>query len=352
MQQAPVEATAPVLVQPNPINLRLNRMVTDRVGHLRRPPRGRGFHPSSLHRLCPVFHYYETTARDRLSVIPAESYQFMLTCADANTRKFSGALKLEFAVGDAIHQLVQYQLGAAGVLWGKWACASCGAKVGPSWMPRVTMQGVGDQPVYDGAPCVQCNGRNRRSKQSWIYLEPSIKDEKWGVNGKCDGDLRVTRKDVTYRCALEIKSINEYGWGEGKRKSWADIALAEGWTPPEGWVPEAPSKPLPKDEHVTQASIYAHLLGVPFVYFVYVNKNQVSKWKERMVPVDQAAVGKAVQTMTSANRGLELGQPPLEARLCPDIREDTARECPACELCWGKAPAANFWSDEEALRAP
>jgi hypothetical protein len=161
-------------------------------------------------------------------------------------------------------------------------------------------------------------------------------------------------KEVHYRCALEIKSINEYGWGEGKKKPWEDVAVLEGWTPPEGWRPgpEHPAKVLPKEEHVTQASTYAWLMGLPHLYFIYVNKNKASTWKEMMVPMDQGVVATATQKMSAANQGIAQGRPPLEARICPDIREESARECPAVEPCWGCKPAANFWTDEDALRAP
>lgn len=366
----PVAATAPPPVQiapedvPPPINLRLIKMVTNRLDALPGRPRSPGYHPSELHRMCPVFHYFVAEARKKLAVEPAQSLAFLRACANAKVRQFPGHLMLEFELGDKIHQQVQFHLGVNGVLWGLWQCAHCETVVGPRFMPRVTVVGSGGQPVHDGAPCVRCKGRNRRQKWSWLYLEPKAESKEWGIKGRCDGLLLVTRtvkvgkgkkaveKQIHYRCALEIKSINEYGWGEGKRKPWEEIAIQDGWAPPEGYRPEPAAKPLPKEEHVTQASIYAWLMELPQLYFIYVNKNKASKWKEKMVPMDPVVIGVATQKMTAANQGIAQGRPPLEARICPDIREDTARACPAVEPCWGCKPAANFWTDEDALRAP
>lgn len=357
----PVQGAAPVEVPP-PINLRLIKMVTNRLDALPGRPRSPGFHPSELHKMCPVYHYFVEDARSKLAVEPAKSLAFLRACFDA--RK-PGKLMLEFELGDQIHAQVQFHLGVSGVLWGLWMCPNCEYIVGPGFMPRVTIKGQAGQPVFDGAPCMRCNGRNRRNKWSWSYLEPKAESKEWGVKGRCDGLLVVTRtikegkgkneveKTIHYRCALEIKSINEYGWGEGKRKPWEDVAIQEGWTPPGGWTPEPPSKPLPQEDHVTQASTYAWLLELPHLYFIYVNKNKASTWKEVMVPMDRGVIGVAVQKMTAANQGKAQGRPPLEARICPDIREDTARECPAVEPCWGCKPAANFWdTDKEVFRAP
>lgn len=348
-------------VLPPAINLRLNKLVVNRLDRLPGKPRGKGFHPSELHRMCPVFHYFTATAREGLSTDAGTNLAFLRSCYDSKADQFPGHLQLEFELGDAIHAQVQFHLGVNGVLWGRWMCPHCEARTEPGWMPRVTIRGRGGQPVVDGAPCTRCKGRNRRQRYSWRYLEPSIKSDEWGVNGRCDGDIRVSRvagkgkKKATYhyRCALEIKSINEYGWSEGRKKAWEEVALMEGWTPPADWTLEPArahqnpdwDKTLPLHKHKTQANTYAWLMGVPFLYFVYVNKNKASKWKEMMVPTDLSGMGIATQKMTAANQGMKLGRPPLEARICPDIREDSARNCPAVERCFGCKPAENFWDD-------
>lgn len=338
---AAVPVAAPPALQP--INLRLNKMILDRLDQLPGRPRAAGFHPSELHRLCPVYHYFVEDARAKLAVEPGLSMAFLRAAVNSKASEFPGRLQLEFELGDAIHQQVQFHLGVNGVLWGLWMCPHCETKVGPGFMPRALLDGRRGSPVVDGAPCVSCHGRNRRSKWSWLYLEPAAESAEWGIKGRCDGELRVARGDVLYRCALEIKSINEYGWGEGKKKAWEDYALADGWTPPPTWRPEPAAQPLPKVEHVTQASTYGWLLEMEMIYFIYVNKNQVSKWKEIMVPVDRGHLHDVTRKMTAANLAGQLQRPPLESRMCPDIREDTARACPAVEKCFGCRPAVNFW---------
>ena len=327
-----------------PVNLRLNRLVVSRLDILRDAPRAAGYHPSELHRMCPVYKYFEESARVGLaSDDPRPHLEFLLRCLEAKTKKFPGRLKLEFAVGDAIHQMVQFHLGVNGLLWGRWKCPACGRVTKYGQMPRVIVTGLEGQPVPVGAGCNACGGQNRREEFSWLYLEPKVISEELGVTGNCDGDLRVVRGDVIYECILEIKSINEYGWTEGKRPPWTDIALQEGWTPPADWVPPYPSKPLPKEEHVLQASVYAHFKKKPWLYFIYVNKNQVNRWKEIMVAPDPMAIEDAKRKIQACNVGLEAKKPPLSDRACPDPREVEAKECPAFEQCWGHKPTPNLW---------
>jgi len=326
------------------VNLRLLRMVTGRLDALRESPRRAGYHPSELHRMCPVFHFFVDQARMGLaSDDPRPHFEFLMAVQDAKTRKFPGRLRLEFEVGDAIHQMVQFHLGVVGVLYGRWRCPACGARTRYGQMPRMRVDGVGGRPVVVGAPCRACKGRNRRSKHQWEYLEPRVTSEEWGVEGRCDGDLRVQRGDTLYECALEIKSINEYGWGEGQKKHWEEMAIEDGWTPPVGWVRPRPARPLPQEDHVMQASTYAWLMGREWLYFIYVNKNQVSRWREIMVPPNAEAVRIAQEKMSACNRGQEQKRPPVEARICPDPREVTARACPAAERCFGQAPPPNLW---------
>jgi len=328
-----------------PRTFKLGKAVIDRLSLLRDTPRSPGFHPSELHRLCPVYHFFMEKARAGLgSNDPQPHFEFLLKVLEAKAKIFHPRLKLEFEVGDAIHQMLQYHLGAIGVLWGVWQCPICKTTTKAGYMPRVTIDGIGGVPVQDAAPCYGCNGVNRRQRNPWIYLEPRVRDEEWNVSGMCDGDLRIARHGV--RAALEIKSINDFGWAEGKHPKWQDVAVEEGWTPPPGWIPPEPSagRELPYPHHITQASTYAAFMGVDWLYFIYVNKNQVSKWKEFLVPADKVALAEARAKMASANKGLEMNRPPIEARTCADPREKAARECPAASLCFpDHRPAASFW---------
>lgn len=327
-------AAAPPTPKPLPTvpasvgNLHLNRMVMERVKRMVDKPRRPGFHPSELHAMCPVFHYFKTEAHAGLaSDAPQPHYDFLMECLKHSGRRW-GHLRLEFEIGDAVHQMVQYHLGVLGLLWGAWKCPHCHAITKAGFMPRVEVPNTEGQPVWEGAPCDRCNGLNRRERHSWIYLEPMIAAPEWDVTGNCDGDLRVSRGPVAYRMVLEIKSMNQAEFS-GKTNTI-----------------------LPKPEHVTQASMYAHFLGASHIYFIYVCKDQVSKWKEFMVPPDPMAIAQAKTKMTAALTGLNTKAPPLHARICPSVNEQEARACPAVVKCFGCKPQASLWdnaSNEEVF---
>lgn len=309
---------------PYPRALALNREVKAHMQMVRGKPRAHGFHPSEMPYLCPVLFYFVQEARnDLLSDDPktvAEAFEFLGKVLDAKEHQFSPGLKLEFRVGDAIHSEVQFRLGALGKLWGRWKCISCHAVTAQGWMPRVWEKDVNGGVVATPAPCVRCNGANRRDRMPWVYLEPKVENKRWGIVGHADGDLRVQVNGWWYRYILEIKSINRAGF-EGKRG------------------------PLPKAEHITQASIYAWLMGVDYIQFIYVCKDQVQRWKEFIVPVDTAAVEMVKRKILAVRNATEQGKPPLEARVCPSVRDEMAKSCPAVERCFGCKPAASFWDE-------
>jgi hypothetical protein len=215
-------------------------------------------------------------------------------------------------------------------------------------MPRTEIPDIKGRPMMDAAPCQVCDGRNLLAKVPWEYLETGIDNERfareYGFVGHMDGDLRLVYNGVPVRAALEIKSIHEYGFGEGKREYWVDKALANGWTPPPRWSQEQPRTPLPKPGHIVQDSLYAWCLEIPYLCFVYVNKNACHEWKEFVVPLDMRPVHDAVGRVATYRKARAVGAPPLHARACPDIREKRAMACPAVERCFGQKPPENFWS--------
>jgi hypothetical protein len=307
---------------PPPLALGLNKLVKAHITLSRGVPRAPGFHPSDLPRMCPVLVRIEDQAReDVASDDPqriAAGFKFMQDLVNAKKDSFSPEVQLEFRVGDEIHAEVQYRLGVLGLLWGKWQCDYCYAVTDEGWMPRMWMPDMNGEPLAEAAPCVKCNGLNRRGKKPWRYLEPKVENAEWGVTGHCDGDLRIPHSGHWYRYILEVKSINSAGF-EGKRG------------------------PLPQPDHVTQASVYAWLLGVDYICFVYVCKDQVSKWKEFVVPVDRVAIADAQNRMRAVIESRAKNELPLKARACPSVQDERAKACPAVEKCFGCRPAANFW---------
>jgi hypothetical protein len=309
---------------PYPRALALNREVKAHLQLQRGTPRSHGFHPSEMPYLCPVLFYYAEEARtDLLSNDPmkvAAAFEFIRKMVDAKDQKFGPGLKMEFRVGDAIHAEVQYRLGVLGRLWGRWKCAQCHVTFGPNWMPRIWERDIQGGVIALPAPCVHCHGANRRSRVPWVYLEPRVESKEWGIVGHADGDLRILQNGWWYRYILEIKSINQAGF-EGKRG------------------------PLPEERHIAQASLYGWLMGVDYIQFIYVCKNQVNRWKEFIVPVDYTSVNAAVDKIRAVLKGQAEGRAPLESRICPSVQDEQAKTCPAVERCFGCKPATSFWEE-------
>ena len=306
-----------------PTALGLNRQVKAHIRLQAGRPRKHGFHPSGLPRLCSALHFYVGQARNDLTSDDPEkvraAFKFLRGVVDAKESSFSPEVRMEFRVGSTIHTEVQFRLGVLGLLWGKWECAYCRARVGPAWMPRVFGRDLNGEPLVEPAPCSNCNG-NSRADVPWVYQEPYVRSEEWDVVGHADGDLRIKKNDWWYRFVLEIKSINDAGFS-GKRG------------------------PLPRPEHITQASIYGWLLGVSHIVFIYVNKNQVSRWKEFVVPVDTVAVADAQDKIMLVREAHRLGAPTQQARYCPNVNDERAKKCPAVERCFGCRPTRSFWED-------
>ncbi len=324
-----------------------------------RPQRARsaGNHPSSVSKTdyCPVLSYYVNDADDDLtSTDPARierGFAFKQAWLKTKKPKRAGTLRQEFVIGDAIHELVQFGLGVTGRLRGLWMCQWCRATTtAVDFMPRTQIPDDDGKPMLDAAPCRNCSGRNMRHDISWLYVEPGIAwtriANELEMDGHMDGDLWEHREGYWYRYVLEIKSINEWGYCEGKNPQWEDLAVQSGWTPPADYRPALPSdrRILPNKEHITQATIYAACHGITHIVFIYVNKNQVSQWKEYVVPIDPAALTAAAGRIQAVQQArLNATGPPLHARVCYDVRDETARRCPAVERCFGcKADDGGF----------
>ena len=292
-------------------------------------PRRFGVHPSALPTLCPVkFILYEWTRAAIASDDPKQAAQALDLFNRINNDpvhgvspggRFKGELLQEFRIGNDVHRNIQFDLGVTGRLWGKWRCPRCRWVSPEGWMPRARYPCVDGSQVLDAAPCVSCTGRNRREDAAWLYVEPSVTHWGYGIVGRHDGDLRITRGENTWRLLLEIKSINEAGYLEKYGV-------------------------LPKPEHIIQASVYAWLAGFSWICFVYVNKNQVHQWKEIVVPVNTEAISDVVAKLEAVKWARANRQLPLAARVCEDVRCKRARGCPLVYQCWGEAPPENFWS--------
>lgn len=321
-----------------PTSLRLNKEVIAHLDAMQKGPRKRGFHPSGLPKLCPVKHYfYEEAIRNFASNDAATIQEAMRrvraildTVHDGvSPNRLPSRLEPDFHVGDAIHEFVQWSLGLRGYLWGRWRCPNCKLLTGWGTMPRVSVYDIGGNSIAAAAPCVGCRGRNRAHKTiHWEYVEPWAGDAEWDQEGHTDGLLLKPYRGSHIKAVLEVKSINENGY-LGK---YGD--------------------PLPKPEHIEQASqyawavrtVYPELFGdLEHLYFIYVNKNAVRDWKEFLVPADREVMARMQEKMTICTNSLRAKQPPLHARVCTSIETKQARSCPMVEECWGQKPPANFF---------
>jgi len=280
------------------------------------------FHASEIRSLCPIKEYWHRAWLLALKKARGKKRKALLekvhACANAGRPKAS--LQAIFDTGTVIHKQVQYYYGVTGLLVGAWRCPVCGFVLRgkePLQMPRVAVASATGYKIHDFDLCPECHVNNE-TWPHWEYVEPFGVDKLENVAGSTDGFLDILFDGRCYNGILEVKSINANGFDE----KYGD--------------------PLPKPEHVFQASIYMHLFGRSWALIVYFNKN-TSQVKEFLVPKDPAAWDTAVGRSRAVTQGLKRGTPPSEDwRTCQRIKDPAARVCPAAFECWGEHPPENF----------
>lgn len=331
----PVGAPAGVQL---PTTFKVNIEIHAHVRATRAQPRALGFHPSEMPRTCAAKHLiYRNAIDDFASTDPARIKEAMRlvrlildTEHDVSPGGAPAHLAPDFDEGSAIGRYQQFRHGERGYLWGQWQCPHCLAKTPSGFMPRVSAVDKEGKEHKVAAPCIACAGANFRHAYGavrWLYVEPFVGLVEWDSGGHVDGIWLKRQPDYILPAIMEIKSINENGY-LGKY-----------------------GEPLPKKEHVIQASQYVFavrqhypwLANLRHIYFVYVNKNALRETKEFLVEADMAEVAR-VQTMMSqilaARRGGGL-TPAL--RLCPSIESVGATKCPVAEQCFGVPRPVNFF---------
>jgi hypothetical protein len=316
-----------------PTSFRLKKKVINHLELERATPRSHGFHPSGLPRMCPVkFAIYDRAYHDLASSDPATiqaAMEMIRKILDTphdgvSPNRIPSHITPDLLVGDEIHRGVQYYLGLRGVLWGRWECPWCRAMSGDGFMPTVTGLDVLGKPLRYPAPCVNCSGQNLREKQvKWVYVEPWIGDDIWGITGHADGILVVQYKGQTVVSILEIKSINENGY----------LSKYGG--------------PLPKPDHLVQASQYVWcvremhdwLSELRHIYFIYVNKNAVRDWKEYLIEADPGVVDQNRAKMYAVLESRQTRALPIAHRICQSPEDTMARGCPTVFECYGRNPS-------------
>jgi hypothetical protein len=281
------------------------------------------------------YHIYDRAIENFASSDPsvlAESMRIVRTILDTEHDISPGGrpahLEPDFEEGSAIHRYQQFRYGERGYLWGVWECPHCAARTESGFMPRVTTHDKQGRDTKVAAPCPACAGRNYLHEHGavrWFYVEPFLGLPEWTLGGHADGILLRRQDDHYLPAILEVKSINENGY-HGKY-----------------------GEPLPKKDHVAQASQYVYgarqhfpwLAELRHIYFVYVNKNAPRETKEFLVEADMSVVARLQATM-SAVLAARRGQP-AQLRICPGPDSVGAMKCPVIEQCFGcKAPVDLF----------
>ena len=135
-----------------------------------------------------------------------------------------------------------------------------------------------------------------------IGREVSVVCKKRKINGKGDGIVKFpsTRKKIL----LEIKSINSFAFGRlGK----------------------------PVEDHLYQGTIYADVLGLEEIIFLYINKD-TCEFKEYRVPVSKELLEEANTKIRKILRGVKRKRP--LPRICRKKTDKTALNCQYCNHCF------------------
>jgi|GEM_PF-1713646 len=284
------------------------------------------FHASQIRRMCPIFEYWNRTWLKQMKKARGKNREKLQkkvhACLYADRPKAS--LQSIFDLGTVLHTKIQYYYGVIGLLVGTWRCPICGHVEGdpdekPIKMPREAVISASGHKIYDFAICPKCK-KNHKTWPHWEYVEPFAIDVSDRIAGSTDGFIDYRYDGKLYQGILEVKSINENGFNEKY------------------------GEPLPKADHVFQASIYMHLFGREWALILYYNKNK-SQVKEFLVPKDPNAWTYSVRRSRATTQALKKQKPPSDDwRTCQKIKDPAARSCPAAFECWGEHPPENFMS--------
>jgi len=137
-----------------------------------------------------------------------------------------------------------------------------------------------------------------------IGMEVPVVNEDLLIDGRADALIEIPGIG---RVVVEIKSINEYGFGRLTTRA--------------------------KTEHVYQASIYAKELGISHILFLYWNKNTCGL-KEFLEPVNESAHSDAVEIITDTKDSVSSKE--LPDRACISKTCERSLTCIYHTICWSK----------------
>jgi hypothetical protein len=145
-----------------------------------------------------------------------------------------------------------------------------------------------------------------QSRLKWAGVlkksEVQVLSEEYMIRGRADGIVDLNGRDVL----LEIKTISGYGFTNLKS---------------------------PVDSHEFQANIYAEILGLKEILYLYVNKD-TCEFKEYLTPVKRKYWLEAKDVIGEIKE--KLAQPTPPNRWCKTISDNRATNCEFCDLCFKK----------------
>lgn len=135
--------------------------------------------------------------------------------------------------------------------------------------------------------------------------EAEVISRRWKISGRADGILTLEILGFG-KVLLEIKTINNFQFGKVK------------------------FAPLPK--HETQAGIYARILKVDYICYLYINKD-TCEITEHILPVKKSRVNKAFEKMQYVLDSVEEETLPERVH-CTSNSSPMALKCQYCTKCF------------------
>ena len=245
------------------------------------------FRPSSVPYQCPVEMWY--------------SRRGVKYSNPANAFTPDPKLTRLFQLGTDIHEDLQRWLAKTDRLLGLWKCPFCKELFSeePSLLPK-------DDVCSCKVAQEKCGTGRFREHFNWKYEEMTLISDEYDIIGHCDGVIKDGAEDIL----LEIKSINTYQFGK----------LRE-----------------PSIGYLEQATIYAWLLGLKKILFLYYDKNN-SELKEFLVDRREETIEPVKKKIKNVQGYLKSGEKmnTHENRICKVDFEARANDCPYKDVCFEK----------------
>lgn len=207
-----------------------------------------------------------------------------------------------FEEGHAIHAKWQKWMHQAGILGGKWECASC------------------SEVWYGVSPssCHQCNSSNV------LYREVPVRDDGFRILGHADGEL----VDGEGKALIEIKSVGlgTVRWDHPnlyKAYSSGELTLDGLWK----------NIKKPFASHVRQGHIYMHCTGHDKIVFIYEWK-PTQEVKEFTVTFQEEIMQPILDNCSKVIAHLEDNTEPEHPVWATDSKANGCKYCPYKKVCW------------------